>query len=97
VSADKYEICPRCKRLYEEYTEKFRKKVLESYGKVPVEEYLRLMAMANEEKGKDMEPTLAEYIEAYIEQNGDFNISFSSRCTECGFKFSFEHKQKIEI
>jgi hypothetical protein len=95
MSADNWAICPKCKKLERDKSEKKKKKADKSYGKVPKEEYEKLVLLANETVKLD--ETLREDYQCGIKDNGEVFIYYSGNCQRCGFDYSFEHKEIINL
>lgn len=85
MSADNWTICPNCKRIQENKTV--------AYGKVSEEEYLRVLR----EQETPLKTTLREDWEVGTDRDGEFYVSYSCRCEECGFAFEFKHEQKVPL
>jgi hypothetical protein len=85
MSADNWGVCPQCEKNIRET----RKSL---YGQVTESEYLRLV-----DKGKMLESTLREDYEIGIDQDGEFYVSYLGHCDMCGFEFSYEYKQQLEL
>jgi hypothetical protein len=68
----------------------------ELYGNVPVEEYERRKALlgGNEELSHE---TMREDYELGVDDGGWFEMRFSCSCDRCGFRFSFEHSEQIDL
>ena len=49
------------------------------------------------EEAHDLEGNynLQENYDARINEKGIFSINYSGYCDECGFKFNYEHKEKV--
>lgn len=56
------------------------------------------MAEATEQKRKALEPTLAEYIEARLIENGEvLYLYYGFRCSVCELDFTFNVEQKTHL
>jgi len=84
MSANNWGICPKCQQLTE--NEK------SSYGKVPEEEYIKLIS---ERKNVSHKYTLREDYEIWTDDKGLFYISYSCECSKCGFFHNFKHQQQL--
>jgi hypothetical protein len=94
MSADNWTICPRCHEQYEKDLEAFERKVNESYGNVPPEEYIRLLSERAQLEEKQEPQTLREdYEQGIIE--GEYYLRYSARCSKCGWLFSKRIDEKI--
>jgi hypothetical protein len=92
MSADNWAICPKCKKLADSEHEQFLNKMKSGYGKIPPEEYLEMV-----EKSKKpilLDQTLREDFGLGVDDVGNFFVSYGCSC-ECGFKFRYDHKQKV--
>lgn len=89
MSADNWAICPKCKRDAKERTAQIKQAVKDAYGKLPADEYLKLV------KQLEVEPKLddnfREDYEIGMQDNGEFYIRYSGECGDCGFSFSYRH------
>lgn len=86
MSANNFGTCPQCKREAED-------KVKDAYGKVSESEYLSLLKERNDTQSGNR-TDLSEDWEIGI-YDGVFEVSYSAVCEKCGFKFSFEHQEKV--
>ena len=97
MSADCWRICPQCKGNHKAECEHKDKVVAEAYGKVPVEEWLR---MQREETGDSVSPpaeTLREDYEIFIGEEGLFYVSYTASCEVCGFEHSFNNEEQLKV
>jgi len=95
MSADNWAICPKCKKSEDAKQEKLRKKATAAYGKVPPDEYLKLLEAAN--NPQEMRETLREDYQIGVMDDGEFDIEYSAYCDKCGFKFSYKHAEDVPI
>lgn len=98
MGADNWTLCPRCQSVDE--VDKLKKKLEDSYGKIPAKEYLKLVSDLDKLKDKRRElpsESVAEYYELGITKEGKFYISYSAECRNegCGFKHNFKHEEKL--
>jgi hypothetical protein len=106
MSANNWTTCPRCYvtqvAARKNLAENLLREAKASYGKVPHEEYHRLLleadsARAAAEKLHDSFPeTLREDYELGINDNDDFTVDYGATCTQCNWKFTFKHEQKVK-
>jgi len=95
MSADNWRICPQCKAKKLKDKEKARNKAESSYGKIPQEEYLKLLDVAN--KKIRLEDTLREDYSVYVDEDGEFRVSYSCYCQECSFDYTYGYKEMSKI
>jgi hypothetical protein len=96
VSADNWAVCPEClKQAYAEH-EELQGQVVDSYGKIPIEEFDALRAKVAE--GVDVESlkTFREDYEIYGAETGIIKVRYSGTCQacKCGVDFEFEKPVK---
>ena len=95
MSADNWTRCPRCIEKAKRDHDALCIKVRESYGKVAAEEYLELL-----ERSLTMptvEQTFSEYYELGICEDGEFYVSYSGSCSNCGFSHTFKHSEQLNL
>lgn len=101
MSADNWDICPRCLKKAKREREEKVQAVAEAYGKVPAEEYERMHseAAAIEDFGdKEEHHTLREDYELGIfKADGEFYVRYSGKCTVCSFSHTFKHDEKLDF
>jgi|SRR6185312_970893 len=93
MSANNWALCPQCLRTNDVNWEKYQEKVRDSYGKIPPDEYLK---MVNKTK-PIMDETLQEDYTIQTSSDGEFYVSYSCRCNECGFSYNFKHEEQLVI
>lgn len=94
MSADNWTKCPKCKKqVLQEYNDK-QKAIKDAYGVVSEEKYNEMCRDA--ENTPSIENTLREDYEIY-QRKGVVIVSYGCMCTDCGFKFNFEHREEIKI
>ena len=95
MSADNWTICPNCVLLNEQERERIQRKLGESYGIIPFDQYIALV-----EKGESIEEitetTLREDYEIGI-YNGEFSIKYRCHCLECNFSYDYDFEQHLPI
>lgn len=105
MSADNWRVCPKCTaKSLAGYDEKVKqldeatKKIQEAYGRVPLEEYMTLINKTDKSvqdiEVLELEDTLREDYEIYIDDAGEFSVNYSASCSVCKFSFTFKHTQK---
>jgi|APFre7841882654_1041346.scaffolds.fasta_scaffold405628_2 hypothetical protein len=94
MSADNWTFCPKCNAKAAKARQALEKKVKDSYGKIPEEEYLQL----KEKLKKKEEPvtTLREDYELGI-RDGKFFVSYGASCSECNYSFHFKEERQLDI
>lgn len=90
MSADNWAICPKCKKDDDEKWKIHEERLATSYGKMPVDEYMKLRALKKEEP----ETTLREDYDIGL-YDGSFYVDYSAKCSCCDFEFNF--KKEINI
>lgn len=83
MSADRWTKCPNCKAEHD-------KKLMDSYGKLSVEEYL---ALANSYDND--ENILREDFYVGVHEDGVLEIDYNCECCTCSFKRT--HKNKVML
>ena len=95
MSADNWTICPRCMKMAVEEKDKQNKQAAESYGKVSEVEYTEILEKARADI--NMEQTLREDYEFYMEDDGTFTADYRAHCDRCGFKYEFKHEEEVAV
>lgn len=91
MSANNWTICPKCEAEESKNAKEFSKKVEEAYGKVPVNEYLKMREQYIE---PTLDSTLREDYEVGVWE-GVFEVSYRCYCNICGYSFEYKHKQQL--
>lgn len=94
MSADNWAICPKCHEAFEKKLIEFDETVEKSYGKVPPEEYIRLIAQRAELETKEEPTTLREDYEQGILE-GEYFLRYSGYCDVCKFEFTKKIDEKV--
>lgn len=96
MSANNWTFCPKCQKTKKEESIALDENVKISYGKIAVEEWLKLRDEADEfrdslDSSSDM--TLREdwSIGTY---NQKFSVSYSSGCSQCNYSYDYNHETK---
>lgn len=95
MSADNWTKCPKCLQSKKQRAEKQRRIVANSYGKVSAERFMEMQASITVEDSKDAESTMREDYEQWTDEEGIYQVSYSCSCNECGFEWSYKHKQSV--
>lgn len=93
MSADNWTICPKCFKEATLRKEEERRKVIDSYGKIEISEFLKLDAKAKENPA--VSHTLREDYAINTLATGEFYISYKARCSECNFSFEYKHSEFV--
>ena len=95
MSASRWSTCPRCQYRHEQKAKSLRAAALDSYGKVPLHEWLD----RDDEASKAEEPftrtTFREDWEIGSPEEGEVTFSYGGCCTACGLSLSFAHSEPI--
>jgi ribosomal protein S27AE len=97
MSADNWRICPRCKIRAAEKAAKMYADATAAYGKVDPEMYLEKLKEAQVFGVESPEETLREDYEIYIDEDGEFFVSYRGGCDKCGLVFSFKHEDQVPL
>ena len=93
MSADNWRICPKCDDGRVAAKADAVMTAVNAYGTVPVEQWKALQAKADHiPPAKD---TLREDYEIGTDHTGEFYVSYSCSCQECGFRFEFEARRNV--
>ena len=95
MSANNWRICPRCMKQALETKDRLQKQATESYGKIPVDEYVKFQRAA--ERDILLEETLREDYEFHMGNDGEFSASYGAQCGVCNFHYEYEHNEKVAI
>ena len=94
MSANNWQVCPRCKRQNDEERSKEQAEIEGQYGKIPSAEYMQLL-----EKSKKRPSTISENLredwEIWTDLAGTFNVIYHCSCDACGLDYTFRHTEKI--
>lgn len=90
MSADNWGVCPVCWKVEQEKAQKHQLFADEAYGKVPPDEYLKMLEAAKA-RGLANE-TLRENWEVGTRQDGVFLVWYVCFCNICGFSQRFERE-----
>lgn len=95
MSADNWQVCPRCLKRAAEAAHKEQLDLQASYGKVSEAEYRKRSERAN--KPVDLQETFREDYEIAVCEDGEFFVSYLGHCTECGLEHRYQHKSKVNL
>lgn len=95
MGADKWSVCPRCKKKAEDDRESLRQQIDYDYGVIPQDKYLDMVKEYN--TPIDLGQTLAEYYEFIMDDDGSFEVYYEGLCKKCNFVFNFDHKEQVEV
>ena len=93
MGADRWAICPKCKRTANEKRDAEIRKARASYGKVSEEKYRTAMESAG--SSLHFDETFREDYEQGTDDDGTYSISYSGLCTRCGFSHRYEFSQDV--
>ncbi len=91
MSADNWRRCPQCLKTAKDKQDKLKLKAGESYGKVPKDEYLKMLKDAETEP--QIEETFREDYELGTDEDGNLYVSYHGGCNVCSYAHSFKHEQ----
>ena len=94
MSADKWGDCPKCISAVVGQREKEKNRIDKLYGKVSMSEWLEEKKKFDSTSFKS-ENTLREDYECYMSPEGEFTVSYTCKCSSCGFVHNFSHAEKI--
>jgi hypothetical protein len=90
MSADNWDVCPKCLSEAVAAAEKAAAKVAALYGKVPVEEFDRKRAALEPVESNDFR-TFREDYEIGID-DGSVEVDYRGQCTACGLSASVKER-----
>jgi len=94
MSANNWGICPKCKQARREALADLEKRASETYGEIPEDEYLALLAQVKAGL-PELTHTLPEYYEIFMGEDGEFYIRYSAHCTVCNFSHEFKKSDQV--
>lgn len=97
MSANNWSVCPKCFNAAREKSYKLQEELLDKYGKIPPNEFIKLSKEAKTPTTDTIEATLREDYEIMVSKFGLFTIGYSGRCDKCGFKYDFNYGKQLEI
>ena len=93
MSANNWGECPDCTSKAVEDRNTLLKKVQESYGKIPIDEFIKIKSES--EKPVKQKSTLREDYELGMMRSRKFYMIYRASCTECGFDVSFKDEKDL--
>ena len=84
-----YAICPKCFTEQQDDIDAKSALASNSYGKIPEEEYYKLLKASQEVVA--VNATLQEEYDIGVSAQGDFGVTYKCSCKTCGFTFTFEN------
>ena len=94
MSASNWAICPRCLRRAKKAWAENHQRIMDQYGRVPVDEF---DALRDAEGSVDEESfrTFREDYEIYGAEDGTVTVSYSGGCSVCGLHLDFGNEYPI--
>lgn len=96
MSADNWDVCPRCELRHRNEALRLRADADAAYGKVSVEEWKLKDGAALEAAVNFKERTFREDYEIGGAQDGSIVVSYNGGCSICGLSLTFSHEVLIE-
>jgi hypothetical protein len=98
MSANNWNICPRCGLSEEAFRANTEKSLAEAYGKIEAKAYLELAGSCNKQMAEYEPPyNFREDYGIGTDSDGIFYVSYRGGCSECGLVHSFKHEEKIQM
>jgi hypothetical protein len=95
MSADNWTQCPVCLAVAAKKYAAAKCKLNEDYGKVPADAFIkRQHALKDPPQTED---TLREDYEFGVCENGEFYVSYSCSCKQCGFAHKYKQSKQLSI
>jgi hypothetical protein len=94
MSADNWEVCPRCFRRAKVAANERAAEVYRAYGKVPPEEFAKARS-ALREPDREEYRTFREDYEFYGADVGVVSVEYSGRCDVCGLSAEFHAEERF--
>ena len=95
MSADNWTECPGCVEKDKARYEREKGKVENAYGNVPSLEYLAMVGVVKSFEPKGNENLREDYEIGIL--RGKFYVVYKAQCDRCGFRYSFEFDELIQI
>lgn len=96
MSADNWRTCPQCLAQSTAAANAAFRKAADAYGKVSAADWEALRDAARELDKAEQKDTLREDYELGTTPSGEFYVSYSCACTECGFSHKFSHREQLK-
>jgi hypothetical protein len=94
MSADNWEVCPKCLAAAKDTADAKHAEVYAQYGKVSPEEFDRLRSELKAVDPEDFRSFREDY-EFYGANEGELQVSYSGGCQECGLKVGLKTSKKF--
>lgn len=96
MSADNWDVCPNCLKQAIADHEELQGQVVESYGKIPIEEFDALRAKADAGVKDENFRTFREDYEIYGAPDGVIKVRYSGYCQICDAGVDFDHQVPVK-
>jgi hypothetical protein len=93
MGADRWAICPKCKRSENKKRDAAIRKAISSYGKVTEDRYRAAIEAA--ETPVRLDETFREDYEQGMDDDGTYSVSYRGLCTHCGFSHEYTFSQSV--
>lgn len=97
MSADNWTTCPRCADHRKQALVARVAEVSASYGKVPVEDFDRMRQELDAQKREPLKETFREDYEIYGAEDGEVEVRYAGRCSECSLALEFAHSHPLDL
>lgn len=97
MSADNWDVCPRCSQRRDERLAEMTQALDAAYGAVPVEEFDRLRTEREDFANTPAAHTFREDYEFWGADIGELNASYRGSCKECGLTHEFKHHETFVL
>lgn len=97
MSADNWTTCPKCKATAEAKANEVARIARASYGKVPLEEYQRMIDVADRLANHGLAKTFREDFQIGMMPDGTFTVVYRGSCDVCKFSHDFQHAKKGDL
>lgn len=99
MSADNWQVCPRCKRKEEKRVEAMEIAAGKNYGHVESQAFIDSLAKAREAIA-NMKETFREDYEQGVIDNGEegveYFLSYHGSCQVCDFSHDYKHSEELK-
>lgn len=89
-----YRKCPVCIAKYLQDCREQKEQLAALYGQLPVEEYEKRLSKIPPAQVGLVADHLDEDYTIGVGMNGVFRVSYRAVCSDCGFRFVFDHEEK---
>ena len=99
MSADNWRECPKCESQADTAYAQALLQLEESYGKIPVDEWLKARDEANklDVSRNTVETHFREDYEFYWADSDTVVATYGGECMDCGFKVSFKYEHPVDL